>query len=241
MHTCRRPFLWCKVLQPNCLKKVLIRRRYSKLEFTPVNTYGILLEWKGKDESLKPYLFMGHQDVVPVPKVTESRWKYPPYSAHYDGRFIWGRGASDCKNVLIGVLEAFETLLEKDFTPERTILAGFGFDEEISGYHGAQFIAQHLEDSKGKDSIDLIIDEGGLGIKDMNGATFALPGLGEKGYFDARITVETAGGHSSVPPDHTGIGILSQIVSAIEAAPYEPELTPINRAFISSSPHNTSY
>jgi len=179
---------------------------------------------------LKPYLFMGHQDVVPVLKVTESRWKYPPYSAHYDGRFVWGRGASDCKNVVIGVLEAFETLLEKDFTPERTIMAGFGFDEEISGPQGAQFIARHLEETKGKDSIDLIIDEGGLGIKDMNGATFALPGLGEKGYFDARITVETAGGHSSVPPDHTGIGILSQIVSAIEANLYEPDLTPVNRA-----------
>jgi acetylornithine deacetylase/succinyl-diaminopimelate desuccinylase-like protein len=39
------------------------------LEFTPINTYGILLEWKGKDESLKPYLFMAHQDVVPVLKV----------------------------------------------------------------------------------------------------------------------------------------------------------------------------
>ncbi|KAG4431029.1 hypothetical protein IFR05_013487 [Cadophora sp. M221] len=206
-------------------------RVYSELEFTPINTHGILLEWKGKNELLKPYLFMGHQDVVPVPAVTESRWKYPPYSAHYDGRFIWGRGASDCKNVVIGVLEAFETLLEKDYKPERTLLAGFGFDEEISGYQGAQFIAEYLEKTRGRDSIDLILDEGGLGIKEMDGAVFALPGLGEKGYFDVRISVETAGGHSSVPPDHTGIGILSQIISTIEATPYEPELSPINPYF----------
>lgn len=102
---------------------------------------------------------MAHQDVVPVLKVTESRWKYPPYSAHYDGRYIWGRGATDCKNNLIGVLEAFEILLEKDFTPGRSILAGFGFDEEISGPQGAQFIAKHLEDTRGKDSIELIVDE----------------------------------------------------------------------------------
>ena len=156
-------------------------RRYSKLEVTAVNTYGILIEWKGKDESLKPYLFMGHQDVVPVPKVTESRWKYPPYSAHYDDRFIWGRGATDCKNVVIGVLEAFETLLSKDYKPERTMMAGFGFDEEISGWQGAFYIAKHLEDTKGKDSFELIIDEGGLGIKEMYGAMFVLPGVGEKG------------------------------------------------------------
>ncbi len=43
------------------------------------------------------------------------------------------------------------------------------------------------------------------------------------------MTVETAGGHLSVPPDHTGIGILSTIIDAIEANPYEPELTPANR------------
>jgi hypothetical protein len=55
------------------------------------------------------------------------------------------------------------------------------------------------------------------------------------GYFDVRIIVETSGGHSSVPPDHTGIGILSQVISAIEAAPYEPELTPANRQFLPSN------
>lgn len=204
---------------------------YEKLEVKPINTWGLLIEWKGKDESLKPYLFMGHQDVVPVLKVTESRWKYPPYSAEYDGRFIWGRGATDCKNVVIGVLEAFETLLSKDYKPERTMMAGFGFDEEISGWQGAFYIAKHLEDTKGKDSFELIIDEGGLGIKEMYGAMFVLPGVGEKGYHDIKITVETAGGHSSVPPDHSGIGILSQIVSAIEAKPYSPELTPTNPYF----------
>jgi Gly-Xaa carboxypeptidase len=160
-------------------------------------------------------------------------------------------------------LEAFETLLEKDFRPERTILAGFGFDEEISGPQGARFISKHLEDTKGKDSIDLIIDDGGLGIKEINGATFALPGLGEKGkygqhrksyystdgcigYFDVKVTAETEGGHSSVLPDHTGVGILSKIISAIEGHPYEPELTPVNREspaitqFPNTSPTNTS-
>ena len=54
------------------------------------------------------------------------------------------------------------------------------------------------------------------------------------GYFDVKVTVETEGGHSSVPPDHTGIGILSKIISAIEGHPYEPELTPVNR----ESPRN---
>ncbi|KAI9743933.1 MAG: hypothetical protein M1818_002667 [Claussenomyces sp. TS43310] len=218
---------------------------FTKLDVAKVNTYGIVITWEGSDDSLKPFLFMAHQDVVPVPDATVSRWTYDPWSAHYDGRFVWGRGSSDCKNDMIGVLEAFEVLLEKGFTPKRTMLTGFGFDEEISGWRGAQHIAHHLEEKLGKNSIELIIDEGGLGIIDLYGATFALPSLGEKGgllgpmltlwhaymiagYLDVRITIETAGGHSSVPPDHTGIGILSQIISAIESKPYSPELTPKN-------------
>jgi len=133
---------------------------------------------------------MGHQDVVPVLKATEDKWKYPPYSAKYDGRFIWGRGATDCKNVVIGVLEAFETLLEKDFTPHRTMLAAFGFDEEISGWRGAKYLAQHLEDTRGNNSIELVIDEGGLGISSLYGATFVLPGVGEKGGYFPRGQVQ---------------------------------------------------
>lgn len=154
---------------------------WSNLEITKVNIYGLVIEWKGSDDSLKPYVFMAHQDVVPVLPATVSRWKYEPYSAHYDGRYIWGRGASDCKNNLIGVLEAFETLLKKDHKPKRTMLTAFGFDEEISGWQGALHIAEHLEEKWGKDGVDLVVDEGGLGIKDAYGAKFALPGLGEKG------------------------------------------------------------
>jgi Gly-Xaa carboxypeptidase len=52
------------------------------------------------------------------------------------------------------------------------------------------------------------------------------------GYQDVKITVETAGGHSSVPPDYTGIGILSRIVAAVEDNPYEPELTTVNRELL---------
>jgi len=181
MHIWNRRSLLCKTPALKSQRLELTSHRYSKLNVTTINTYGLLIEWKGKDESLKPHLFMAHQDVVPVLPATADKWKYPPYSAHYDGKFVWGRGVADCKNNLIGILESFETLLEKDFIPERTIMAGFGFDEEISGWHGAKHIADYLLQILGKDSIELIIDEGGLGIQEMYGAMFALPGLGEKG------------------------------------------------------------
>lgn len=47
-------------------------------------------------------------DVVPVEPETVDQWTYPPYSGHYYGKVIWGRGSSDAddKNALIGILYA---------------------------------------------------------------------------------------------------------------------------------------
>lgn len=44
---------------------------------------------------------MSHYDVVPAPKDTYDRWTYPPFSAHNDGTYIWGRGAADTKSLLV--------------------------------------------------------------------------------------------------------------------------------------------
>lgn len=66
----------------------------------------------------------------------------------------------------------------------------------------------------------LVIDEGTSLDNDVWGAEFAVPASSEKGYLDVKITVGTAGGHSSVPPAHSGIGIMGKVVTAIEDNPY---------------------
>jgi Gly-Xaa carboxypeptidase len=117
--------------------------------------------WKGSDDSLKPLLLMAHQDVVPVDPTTVDQWAYPPYSGHYDGEQIWGRGSSDDKSGLVGIMITIETLLEKDFKPTRSIVLSFGFDEEASGVYGAQENAKALLAMYGEDAFALIVDEGG--------------------------------------------------------------------------------
>lgn len=47
--------------------------------------------------------------------------------------WIWGRGSVDDKSGLIGSLTAVETLIEQGFSPRRTVMLAFGFDEEASG------------------------------------------------------------------------------------------------------------
>jgi Gly-Xaa carboxypeptidase len=194
---------------------------YSTLELEKVNTHGLLYTWKGSVESLKPTVLMAHQDVVPVAESTIDQWTYPPYSGYYDGHYIWGRGASDCKNTLIAILETVELLIEAGFEPKRTLVLSFGFDEESLGYEGAGHLAPVILDRYGKNGVAIIIDEGG-GVAEGWGTSFAVPAVGEKGYVDVLVTVRMPGGHSSIPPPHNGIGVMSEFITMVEANLYEP-------------------
>jgi Gly-Xaa carboxypeptidase len=196
---------------------------HASLTLEKINTHGLLYTWAGKDHTLKPNLLMAHQDVVPVPDSTVKQWTHPPFSGHFDGKFVWGRGASDCKNQLVGILSAVEALISADFTPRRTLILSFGFDEEISGGEGAKQLSDYLLSKLGHNSIAAIIDEGAVNVESW-GANFALPGVAEKGYVDVDIVVRMPGGHSSIPPLHNGIGVASELIMLIETNPYEPHL-----------------
>ncbi|KIK51550.1 hypothetical protein GYMLUDRAFT_181309 [Collybiopsis luxurians FD-317 M1] len=207
---------------------------HSVLELEKVNTYGLLYTWQGSDTSLKPALLMAHFDVVPVNPDTVSEWTYPPYSGYFDGmnpfatfpwlallrKYIWGRGSKDDKSALIATIGAIETLLHQGFQPERTFVVSFGFDEEAGGRRGAKELAAKILDRYGKDSFAFIIDEGG-GFSQQYGSVFATPGVAEKGSINVDISVAAPGGHSSVPPEHTTIGILSALLVHLENHPFE--------------------
>ncbi|KAI1266586.1 peptidase family M20/M25/M40 [Xylariaceae sp. FL1019] len=194
---------------------------HSQLRLEKVNTHGLLYTWHGSDPDARPTVLMGHQDTVPVVEATEDQWTHPPFDGYFDGRYIWGRGSNDCKNVVIGILEAVELLLQADFKPKRTIVLSFGFDEEISGRNGARHLAKALVDRYGQDGAAVVVDEG-AGTSSMWGSLFAQPGVGEKGHIDVEIIIRMPGGHSSIPPAHNGIGVAAQLISLIEANPYEP-------------------
>lgn len=179
-----------------------------------VNHFGLVYIWQGLDTSLQPLLFMAHQDTTPVDPSSLDKWTYPPFDGYYDGKYLHGRGSADCKNLLIGQLEAAEELMKTGFTPKRTIIFSYGFDEEITGIrnHNAKFI----EEIYGPKSLYAVMDEGGVSLIDIAGSTMAVVGTGEKGYFDLGISISKKGGHSSVPPDHTAIGIMGDLITQIE-------------------------
>ncbi|CAK7216175.1 Gly-Xaa carboxypeptidase [Sporothrix curviconia] len=219
---------------------------HKTLQLDVVNEHNLVYTWHGGNSALKPVLLMSHLDTVPVADDTLVEWKFPPFSGHFDGKYIWGRGSHDCKNNVVAILAAVTALVEQGFVPQRTVILAFGYDEESPKYrYGAAKIADHLrqtwkgengrESDNDSDTFAIILDEGGIGINRQYGRTFATPQANEKGYLDAVIDVHVRGGHSSIPSAHSSIGLLALVVSRLEAE--APALFPLQLA--TDSPYYT--
>ena len=202
----------------------LLERNYPKtfatLSKELVNQGSLVLHWPGTDSTLKPVLFLGHQDVVPVEEESLQQWEQPPFSGAIVDGFIWGRGSLDFKFGVVGWLEAVEHLLTENFTPKRSIYFAFGHDEEIGGHHGAKIIADNFA-SRGI-QFEFVLDEGLPITKNiMPGLPkpLALIGVAEKGYVTLELTVKGEGGHSSMPPPHTTVGLLAEAITRLENNP----------------------
>lgn len=191
---------------------------HSRLEKEVVNRWSLLFRWKGSDGAQKPILFMGHLDTVPVTPGTEEDWTHPPFSGAIADGFVWGRGAVDCKSLVIGHLEAAEYLLSKGYTPKRDIYFAFGHDEESCGCEGAEGIMNLLK-SRGI-SLEFVLDEGGSFTEgDKYGAPgvlLATVGSVEKGYADVKLQKRSIGGHSSKPGPTTALGDMARAIVALE-------------------------
>ncbi len=193
----------------------------SLLEKQKVNGISLVYQWKGKNPQLKPILLTGHMDVVPVEESGKKNWEQSPFAGVVDEEYIWGRGTLDDKLDVIGIMEAVEGLLAEEYIPERTIWFAFGHDEEINGEYGAKSIAKMFEENN--ISFEYALDEGSLILENALGgldAPLAMIGVAEKGSTTLTLSVQLKeGGHSSMPPSETAIGILSEALAKLEDNP----------------------
>ena len=194
----------------------LFPRVHTTLERERVGDWSLLYTWRGSDPELAPVVLVAHQDVVPVDPGTEDAWSQPPFSGAVSGGAVWGRGALDDKGSLVAILDAVEDLLAEGFVPRRPLLLAFGHDEEIGGEAGARAVAAELE-ARGVRAA-LVLDEGGAisdGLLPGLGPV-ALIGVAEKGSVSLELIAEAPGGHSSIPPRQSAVGIVAEAVRALE-------------------------
>jgi carboxypeptidase PM20D1 len=192
--------------------------------------YTLLYQWRGSNRDLQPILVTGHYDVVPVIPGTEDDWRESPFAGNIVDGAIWGRGALDDKSGVIAILEAATWLIRSGFTPERTIWLSFGHDEEVGGTNGAGAVRQFLEENNVR--LAWSLDEGSFLFQDM------LPGVeplmatinvAEKGSVTLDIVGKAQGGHSSMPPRQTAVGVLAAAITSLEQNPMPGGLEGLSR------------
>ena len=190
---------------------------HATLKLEKINGYGLLYQWVGSDTGLAPAVLLAHQDVVPVEPGTEGKWTEPPFGGTIAAGYVWGRGALDDKGSLVAILEAVEHMLSAGAKPRRTVYLAFGYDEEVGGRRGAAHIADLLASRHVHP--EFVLDEGGAlatGLIPGVAAPVALIGIAEKGYVTVELTAQAAGGHSSMPPNETAVGMLAAAITRLE-------------------------
>ncbi|MBQ4645004.1 MAG: M20/M25/M40 family metallo-hydrolase, partial [Clostridia bacterium] len=172
----------------------------------------LLFKWKGTDPSLKPVMLMNHHDVVEA----SGEWKYPPFSGEIAEGRVWGRGTLDTKGGLGMMLQAAEELIIEGFTPKRDTYFVTTCTEETGGECGN---AMSLELQKRNMDFYMVLDEGGMILYDPIGGadgTFAMIGVGEKGYMDLKFIAKSNGGHASAPGKNTPLVRLAKFMCEAE-------------------------
>ena len=204
---------------------------HEKAHKRVIDKYALMYTIEGSDKSLKPAMYMGHQDVVPP---QEEGWKHPPFSAEIADGCIWGRGSFDMKSQLISIFEATEMHLRQGKQLKRTMYFCFGHDEEFAG-EGAQAMCRVLQ-AEGVE-FEFIFDEG-MNLVDasligMKGP-LALVGVCEKGWVNAKISAKGNAGHAAMPPKETTAVSLAKAVVKLNKHQMKAHFTPAVNMLIKS-------
>lgn len=198
----------------------------SMLERKIIADLSMVYHWRGKRPDLTPILLIAHTDVVPIEEASREEWNFEPFDGTVADGYIWGRGTLDNKANVVGILTAIEQLLKEGYLPERSIYLAFGHDEEMTGT-GAKAIAQYFEDNDIR--FEYILDEGLIIVNDaLDGLDqpLAMIGTSEKGYLTLTLTAKLEnGGHSTMPPKETAVGVLSKAIYNLQENPFPATLS----------------
>jgi acetylornithine deacetylase/succinyl-diaminopimelate desuccinylase-like protein len=178
------------------------------------------------DGSLPPFLLMGHVDVVPA---EADKWQRPPFSGALEDGIIWGRGATDMKQMVVMELLTFLLVKRANMPLKRDVIFMANADEEVGGRMGAWWMAKNHPDLI---RAEYAINEGGGFGFDVLGHRFYTCQTGEKG--TARFTMRTRGrpGHGSQPHRDNAVLKLAEAVQKIGAADLPLHVTAIAKIFI---------
>lgn len=137
---------------------------------------------------------LGHVDTV---LANPDEWTHGPWSGDVADGFLWGRGALDMKSQVAAEVAAAISLARSGWRPARgELLICAVVDEETGGALGAQWITETHPD---KVRCDYLLNEGGGGLFEYDGARRYGVCCAEKGVFRFKLVTDGVAGHASLP------------------------------------------
>lgn len=174
--------------------------------------YGIDTAWHESDENRfnlisrigdptgKKLIFCGHTDVVPAGD--REQWDFDPFSGTVKDGWILGRGASDMKGGLAGIIFALTILKRMNIHLPGELTLAIVPDEETGGEHGVPWLLQQG-----------LIDGDGCLIAEPSSPLH--PTIGQKGSCWFKLTVKGQPAHGSIAP-LAGQNAILDAIKAIE-------------------------
>jgi acetylornithine deacetylase/succinyl-diaminopimelate desuccinylase-like protein len=180
------------------------------------NRGNLIAKISANNKKEKPLLLLSHLDVVPA---EEEKWEIHPFSGELKDGFIWGRGALDCKGLVVKELFTLILLKRKNIKLKRDVIFAATADEEKGGEQGLGYlINNHFE----KISAEYALNEGGgFSIYFRNKNYYFLQNA-EKGLCWLKIKIKGTPGHASTPHLDNPVIHISNIIKKITS--YTPPL-----------------
>lgn len=174
----------------------------------------------------KPLILVSHLDTVGADK---NKWTVPPFKATEKGGYIYGRGASDCKDLTAINLAVLLELKKSGAKLNRDIFLVATADEESGSKKGMGYLVKNYPHLIPE---GFALTEGGGIItngKDNPGIVFI--GASEKMNLNVKLTAAGIVSHSSLPTQNNAIYKLANALSKIEK--YKPpfKLNRVTRRF----------
>ncbi len=205
---------------------VLKREGIEPFVFESAPGRGNLVARLKGDGSLPPLLLMGHVDVVVA---EEDKWRHPPFSGDLEDGIVWGRGATDMKQMVTMELTTMLLLKRHGIPLKRDVILMTNADEETGGLMGAGWTAKNHPDLI---RAEYAINEGGASCIELGGRSFFVCSTAEKGTL--RFTVRGRGepGHASQPHKNNAILPLAKALVRLIENPLPLRVTKTARAHV---------
>ena len=163
--------------------------------------------------------FLSHVDTVPA---NPDEWSFDPWSGDVRDGFVLGRGGQDMKDQVATEVAAAAHLARSGWRPARGELKVIvTADEEMGAHLGARWLCEAEPE---KAYADLVVNEGGGAMFELDGRRFYSVAVGEKGVFRFVLRAHGRAGHGSVPS--LGDNALLRLAPVLSRLNEQPALEP---------------